>query len=277
MKLQAFVPLVTYTDPNADAIATNAVAVAALLGADLNALAVNVDIPSVSNALSRFLLDVPGMIRDAEATSRRHGDRLLAAIEEQAKAAGVATTAERITETPPLLGATAAIRARYHDISLVGWEQDNATSRATAESVIFGSGRPVLLLPESAEIAAFDHVAVAWDGSRASARAVADAQPFLARASRVSVLSVLDEKPLSADEGDRLAASLRRAGLSAETVPLRGKGMPVAETLQNSALDRGCTLLVMGGYGHSRVRDFVMGGATEGVLKALSMPVLLSH
>lgn len=277
MKIEAFLPLVTYTDPNADAIAANAVAVAALLGADLNVLAVNVTIPQVSNALSRFLLDVPDMIRQAETTSRRHAERLVEAVEAAAKTAGVTVTAETIADTPPLLGATAALRARYHDLSLVGLEAENPTSRSTAESVVFGSGRPVVLLPETVDAGAFDHVAVAWDGSRVAARAVADARPFLARARRVSVLTVVDEKPLAVEDGERLAAGLRRSGVEAESVALRGKGAAVARTLQDGAMERGGGLLVMGGYGHSRVRDFVMGGATEGVLKALSMPVLLSH
>lgn len=277
MKLQAFLPLVTYTDPNSDTVAANAAAVAALLDADLNVLAVNVTIPPVSNALSRFLLDVPDMIREAETTSRKHGERLTAAVEAAASAAGVAVRAERIAETQPLLSATAALHARYHDLVLVGLEADNPTSRATAESAVFGSGRPVLLLPETFDADAFDHVAIAWDGSRVAARAAADARPFLARARKVSVLTVVDEKPLAAEDGERLAATLRRGGLEAEAVVLRGKDAPVARTLQDVARERGAGLLAMGGYGHSRVRDFVIGGATEGVLKSLSLPVMLSH
>ncbi len=277
MKLQAFLPLVTYTDPNSDAVAANAVAVAALLGADLGVLAVNVTIPQVSNALSRFLLDVPDMIRQAETTSRKHGERLIAAVEAAGKAAGVAVSAETITESQPLLSATAALHARYHDIVLIGLEADNPTSRTTAESVVFGSGRPVVLLPETVDAGAFDHVAIAWDGSRVAARAAADARPFLARAKKVSVLTVADEKKLVVEDGARLAESLRRGGVEAEAAVLHGKGAAVARTLQDGAKERGCGLLVMGGYGHSRVRDFVMGGATEGVLKSLSMPVMLSH
>src|SRR5690606_1008056 len=236
MKIEAFLPLVTHTDPNADTIAGNAVAVAALIGADLNVLAVNVAIPPVSNALSRFLLDVPDMIRQAETTSRKHGERLVEAVEEAAKAAGVTVAVETMTDTPPLMGATAALRARYHDIALVGLEADNPTSRSTAESVVFGSGRPVVLLPETLDAADFDHVAIAWDGSRVAARAVTDARPFLARARRVSVLTVVDEKPLAAEDGERLAASLRRAGLEAEAVKLTGRNAAVARTLQEGAL-----------------------------------------
>lgn len=277
MKLQAFLPLVTYTDANDDAVAPNAAALASLLGADLHALAVNVTIPQVSSALSRFLLDVPDMIRQAEATSRGHGERLVAAVTAAAQGARVEVTTDTISETPPLLSATVALHARYHDLSLIGWEAQNPTSRATAESVVFGSGRPAVLMPQAMDIAAFDHVAIAWDGSRVAARAAADARPFLARASKVSVLTVVDEKPLSSEDGERFAASLRRAGVDAQAQTLTGRNTAVAATLQEGAQARGCGLLVMGGYGHSRVRDFVMGGATEGVLKALSMPVLLSH
>ncbi len=277
MKIQAFLPLVTYTDPNSDAVAANAAAVAAQLGADLNVLAVNIAIPQVKNALSRFLLDVPDMIRQAETGSRRHGERLVALVEAAAEAAGVATTAAAIVESQPLLAATAALHARYHDLVLLGLETDNPTSHATAESMVFGSGRPVLLMPETMATGAFDHVAIAWDGSRVAARAAADARPFIERARKVSVLTVADEKELVVEDGERLAASLRRGGVEAEAVVLYGKGAPVAKTLQDGARERGCGLIAMGGYGHSRVRDFVMGGATEGVLKTLSLPVMLSH
>lgn len=277
MKLQAFLPLVTYIDPVSEAVAANAAKVARLLDADLNVLVVNVAVPHVSNALSRFMLDVPDMIRQAEATSRGHGERLIAAVEAAATAAQVGTTVETTSETPPLLAASASIAARYYDIALAGWEADNPTARTTAESLLFGAGRPVTLLPGEFDLAALDHVAIAWDGSRVAARAVADARPFLARARSVSVLSVVDEKPLATDDGERLASSLRRAGVEAEAVKLTGGRRAVAMTLQEGARERGAGLLVMGGYGHSRVRDFVIGGATEGVLKSLIMPVMLSH
>ena len=91
------------------------------------------------------------------------------------------------------------------------------------------------------------------------------------------MLSVVDEKPLTTGDGEKLAASLQQAGINAEAVTLKGGGKAIAATLQENARERGCGLLVMGGYGHSRIRDFVMGGATEGVLKALTMPVMLSH
>ncbi|KQZ96302.1 hypothetical protein ASD64_17610 [Mesorhizobium sp. Root157] len=278
MKYQTFLPLVTYADPNTDAVAANAAAVAASIGADLHALAISADIPDVSNALSKLLLNVPEMIREAEALSRKRGAHLLQVVKEQASTIGVNVTTNEIAAPIAMLGDVAATDARYYDLSLLGWEAGNATSRMTAEAVVFGSGRPTILLPELSRAASIDHIAIAWDGSRVAARAVADARPFLERAARITVFTVLDEKPLKEkDAGEQLVASLRQRGLPAEAVSINAEDCPIAETLQQHAIERGCKLLVMGGYGHTRIRDFVLGGATAGVLNDLLLPVLLSH
>jgi nucleotide-binding universal stress UspA family protein len=276
--LHAFVPLVTYPEANADVLADHAVRVAANLAAEVHALAINADIPDVSNALSTLLLDTPGLIRQAEARSRQRGEQLMAALTEKAAVAGVKMTTAAVTSPPALLGDTASLHARYFDLSLVGWESGNVTSRMTAEAVVFRSGRPTILLPEQFDVRPFDHVAIAWDGSRVAARAVADARLVLGPATRISVITVLDEKPLKdKDAGERLAVTLRERGLDADAVPTKAQDCPIAETLQRTAIEKGCQLLVMGGYGHSRIRDFVLGGATEGVLAELLLPVLLSH
>lgn len=278
MQLQIFAPLVTHPETNADEIATLAVSLAHRLGARLHATAINADIPDVSNPLARLLLDTPDMIGQARAASRQRGAHLLALFKEKAGAAGVEIATSAVAAPVPALGDTAAMRARYFDLSLVGWEAANAASRMAAETIVFGSGRPVLLLPVRSDVAAFDHLAIAWDGSRVAARAVADARLFLERSSRVSVITVVGEKALEErDAGERLADRLRACGLTVEAVAADIEGRPIAETLQRIAIGRGCQLLVMGGYGHSRIRDFVLGGATAGILNDLRMPVLLSH
>jgi len=279
--LQALVPLVTYPEANSDDLAAQAVSVAARLGARLHILAVNADIPDVSNALSSLLLDTPGMIKQAEANSRRRGDHLIDLFREQAAAAKVEVTASTLMAPLASLADTAAMRARYFDLNIVGWEAGNPTSQMTAEAIVFGSGRPTVLLPRMSmlsEAPDFGHVAIAWDGTRVAARAVGDARPFLERAARISVVTVVGEKPLKeADAGERLAEGLRGRGLNAEAVTVQARDCPIAETLQQTAIERGCQLLVMGGYGHSRIRDFILGGATQGVLAQLAMPVLLAH
>jgi hypothetical protein len=106
----------------------------------------------------------------------------LAAIKRTASRTFVELTTSEIPVAPVAFGDVAAAHARYVDISLIGWEPTNPISRMTAEGLMFGTGRPVVLLPDTAEIGSIDHVAIAWDGSRVAARAVADAPPFLQRA-----------------------------------------------------------------------------------------------
>jgi nucleotide-binding universal stress UspA family protein len=251
---------------------------AGLIGVDIHALAINADIPPVSNALSRFLLNVPEMIRQAEALSRQRGEHLLALVKESALSAGIGVTTNMVSAPLAALSDIAAVQARYFDSVLIGLEPGNVTSRMTAETVIFGAGRPSILLPDLCDVGAMDHVAIAWDGSRVAARAVGDALPLLQRATRISILTVLDEKPLKEnDAAERLVGSLRSRGLAAEIAPIRTEDCPIAETLQQRAIERGASLLVMGGYGHSRVRDFVLGGATQGILSDPLMPILISH
>lgn len=278
MKLEAFVPFVTYPEAGSDAFAAHAVSFAARIDARLHALAINADIPDISNPLSKWLLDTPALIQRAEAASRQRGEHLLAMLKKGADDGGVEIATSSIAAPIAMLGEVAASRARYFDLSFVGWEAKNATSRMTAEAMVFGSGRPTILLPELSEVVTLDHVAIAWDGSRVAARAVADAGFLLGRVSCISVITVLGEKPLTEkDAGKRLAGMLCERGLNAKFISIDAQDRPIAETLQQAAIEKGARLLVMGGYGHSRIRDFVLGGATEGVLSDLSMPVLLSH
>lgn len=278
MKPHFFLPLATYPEANSEAVASSAASIAAQFNAELHAVVLNPAIPQVSNALSTLLLDTPKMIRDAEASSRRHGKQLLAAVETSAKEAGVEVAIGEIAVPVAALGEAACERARYFDLALLGWEAGNQTSRMLAEAVVFGAGRPAVILPSLSAVGTIDHVAIAWDGSRVAARAVADARPFLEKASRISVITVLNEKKLrDADAAERLAAGLRQRGLTAEAVPTQIGSSSIGVTLQEAAMSLGAQLLVMGGYGHSRVRDFVLGGATEGILSDLRLPVLLSH
>jgi nucleotide-binding universal stress UspA family protein len=278
MRTQAFLPLITYPDGNSDRVAANATALAAFLGADLHAAVFNVDIPNVSNTLSRLLLQLPDLIRETEAASQSRGEHLLAMVQAEAAERAVHLTTSVFTAGPVSLGEAATEAARYFDLAILGWEVGNETSRSAAEAVVFGSGRPTVLLPASANIGPVQHVAIAWDASRVAARAVADALPFLQRATRTTVFTMLGEKPLAHyDVAERLAVSLGKRGVLAESISIRAEGHPIGLTLQEHALKHGADILVMGAYGHSAIRDFILGGATESVLDDLRLPVLLSH
>lgn len=277
MKLQAFLPLITYPEANSDSVAASATAMAAWLDADLHATSFDVDMPPGWDVWLRMLyVGLPELLREAEKVSRERGTQLLDLVREQAAERGVSLVKSRAEQ--PLLGEIIAEHARYFDISLLGREVGNLTSRAIAQALTFGSGRPVVVLPAAIETRSILHVAIAWDGSRVAARAAADALPLLQRASKISVLTVVDEKPLKGDAiTERLADGLGKRGMAAQGFSVKRGASAIGMSLQEHALERKADLLVMGGFGHSVVRDFVLGGATENILDDLRLPVLLSH
>jgi len=278
MKTRSFLPILTYPDAHSEASIRNAAALAGLVSEELHVVALEADIPPVTSALSRVLMDLPEVIRNAETLSAQAGARLTDLARGKAEANGLTVTARTLKAAPALLGEAAASEARYFDFALVGWSSGNPGIQMLAEAIVFGSGRPTILVPEGAEANGINRIAIAWDGSRVAARALADATRLLERAEKVHVVTVTDEKPL-ADKaaGDRLAEGLLQAGVKASFSPFRAEDCPIAETLQRHALELDAQLLIMGGYGHSRLRDFVLGGATAGVLGDLRLPVLLSH
>jgi nucleotide-binding universal stress UspA family protein len=278
MTIQAIVPIATYPESIRPQHFDSIAALAKGLGCDIHALVLLAKFPQVANALSSLLLDVPDMIRNAEARSRKSGDELLSALTKAAASAEVDLTSGQAFPGPDLAGEIAAERARYFDLAMIGVSPENDVSRNVAEAVVFGAGRPVLLVPEALRTGDPEHAVIAWDGSRVAARAVADATVLLGRMRKVTVLCVLNEKPLPNDDiGDRLAAALKRRGVAAEARSIELEDQPIGHSLQGFALDDGAGLLVMGAYGHSRLRDFVLGGATRAIIDDLRIPVLMSH
>jgi nucleotide-binding universal stress UspA family protein len=146
------------------------------------------------------------------------------------------------------------------------------------EAVLLRSGRPVLVVPYfESRTPTFGSITVAWDGSTPSARALADAIPLLQRATQVSVVTVLRDRPRVEDEaGPRLVQHLARHGVDAQFRALPSS-IPVAETLLSHISDAGSDLLVMGAYGHSRLRETILGGASRGILGSMTVPVFMSH
>ena len=171
--------------------------------------------------------------------------------------------------------------ARRFDLSVVGQaEPDKSTfDELIIEGALFGSGRPVLVVPyiQSAGLS-LNHVMVCWDGSRNAARAVADAMPFLVKAKMVDVVTIVGEKGKS-DEipGADIAEHLARCGLKVELRRELFGDIEVANNLLSLASDLSADFLVMGGYGHSRLREFILGGATRGILSSMTVPTLMSH
>ncbi|AWU95433.1 universal stress protein (plasmid) [Azospirillum ramasamyi] len=278
MKMRMLVPLHTYPDGNPDSIARQVAMYARHLQADVCALACNIDLPNASSLLGTLAINVPAMIREAKAGSRARSTALIGAMKAELDPLGIPLRTLEAERYPAEFGEIIAREARYHDIVLFGMGPRDGTSRLTAEAVIFASGRPVLLVPEAGPAIVPDHVVIAWDGGSAAARAVSDAHAFLRRAGTVTIVTVAGEKvPMEEDAGDRLAEYLADHDIDAGLARLQSDGRPIADILQAHVQEVGAGLLVMGGFGHSRMRDFVLGGATRGMLDDLRVPVLVSH
>ena len=148
-----------------------------------------------------------------------------------------------------------------------------------AESVLFEAGRPVIIVPyiQKAPLK-LDRVMACWDGSRPAARAIADAMPLLERAGLVEVVIVSNERG-KRDEipGADMGQHLARHGLKVDIKRISEGSIDVADALLSHAADFSADLIVMGGYGHSRLREFVLGGVTHSILKSMTAPVLMSH
>ena len=278
MKIDILAPVHTYPHGNSDNFGLHVAAIAQHLNADVHALMLHADFPHVSSVLGDMLVDVSSLMSDAKAKSRDRGSVLIQAMELEMKRIGISLRTTEVKCFEGIFGDTVTSHARYHDLVVVGIGPDDTTMQETTEAAIFGSGRPTLLVPDSSVPATFEHVMIAWDGSRVAARAVSDARDFLQRAQTITIASVTDEKPLPHDDPDnRLAEYFTRHDIEATVAQVQGRGHPIAETLQEHAREIGAGMLVMGAFGHSRIRDFVLGGATNGILKDLRLPVLLSH
>jgi nucleotide-binding universal stress UspA family protein len=124
-----------------------------------------------------------------------------------------------------------------------------------------------------------EKVVCCWDGSRTAARAINDALPFLKKANAVELLIVEDEKPANEQvlRGTEIGQHLARHDIKVGVKTMPAAGMDVAKAISSHVSGGSTSLLVMGGYGHSRMREFVFGGVTRGMLSAMTVPVFMSH
>lgn len=169
-----------------------------------------------------------------------------------------------------------AAYARTSDLLVVGRPAaDRGVLPETLEAALFDSGRP-LLIPGSAPVAP-DTAAIAWKPTREAARAVAAAMPFLAAAKRVVILTAAEDDKTDRRDTARLVVALQRHDIAAESRNLQPGSRSAADTLLAAASEIGAGLLVMGGYGHSRLRELVFGGVTEHVIRGAALSVLMAH
>jgi len=170
---------------------------------------------------------------------------------------------------------------RRFDVAIVGQAQPEISSmeQIIGETTLFESGRPLIMVPYI-QRAPFktDNVMICWDGSRTAARAVADAIPIIRKSGRVEIVIVASERGKQDEiEGADIGQHLARHGLKVDVHRITGGNIDVGDALLSHAADSGADFMVMGGYGHSRLREFVLGGVTRSIFESMTVPILLSH
>lgn len=180
-----------------------------------------------------------------------------------------------------------ALHARYARLLIMSKAEDRQSTASPIttnlpETVIMAAGRPVLMVPAVGTISTIgDRVLFCWDKKREATRAFADAAPLL-RASKELVVLAIDEDTQSLRDQDiqenDFSSLCTALGYPAPKVLSRSsKGVGVGNVILNTATDYGSDLIVMGAYGHSRMRQWIMGGASKTLLSAMTVPVMLSH
>ncbi len=223
----------------------------------------------------------PEIIESQRSESDKKASVAVARFERSAKLAGI--SAETRTISTSIAGAADEIGriGRRFDLMVVGQpeRQKSLPDEVVDEGVLFESGRPVIFVPFIHKGGVkLDRIMVCWDGSRAASRAIADAMPLLKKAKQVEIV-IISDKPGRTDEvsGADLGQHLARHGLNVEVKRITSPDIDVPSTILSYAADSSADMIVMGGYGHSRLREFILGGATRGLLESMTVPVLMSH
>lgn len=213
---------------------------------------------------------------------RKRAERGLDDFENCVRRLGLPSFEKRLVDDEA--GAGVCLQARYADLVVIGQNDPNELSPVVMpdfpQYVVLNSGRPVLLVPYAGQ---FDNIGnrvlVAWDASMAATRAVAGAIPLLRRAQVINVAVFnpqLQPQAHGAQPGADLAEYLARHGIKID-ISQQQTDQEIGDALLSLAADKGVDLIIMGGYGHARFREILLGGATRTVLETMTVPVLMSH
>lgn len=229
---------------------------------------------AVQAVVDRLEADATAAEAAARAGVKQFADSAGIAMRDAPGGAGV--SAEMVVEQGSQ-SAWVAQYGRFADLVVMGRGSPDDGTQDTLEAALMDTGRPLLIAPATAPAAIGATVLIAWKDTPEAARAVSCAMPFIARAKRVVIATVVEDGAKEDTSGARLQRALRWHNPAVELHALaRGTGSP-AEALHAEAAKLGADLLVMGGYSHSRLREVVFGGFTRHTLTVSTVPVLMAH
>ena len=260
-----------------DFAADYATSIAATFGAHVTGIAFLYEPVIPDGTLGGVPVDLIELQREENSKIARDA---ISRFEAGVKKAGVASETRQLDATFGGAATPFAQVARRFDISVVAQAQreQGATDELIIEGALFESGRPVIVVPYIQKSGlTLERVLACWDGGRTAARAIADAMPFLERAKAVDLVIVAEERKNDEITGVRTSEHLTRHGVAVSVKRIAKGDLAVQDVILSYAADSGADFMVMGGYGHSRLREFILGGVTRGILNSMTVPVLMSH
>jgi nucleotide-binding universal stress UspA family protein len=259
-------------------VVDSAVSLAAARGIHLDAVALGYEMADAGLVVEAGGAAATAVFAAAQERATAQANAALSVFETEARAAGISYKSIAFAGVPFEAAAVISAQSRIHDMAIVLQpepDRDPFDNNIPLE-LLFQSGGPVLFIPYTHK-GPFNpkRIGIAWDGSRLAARAVRDAAPFLAHAHSIIIISVNEAKESAS--AATLAASLTRHGLTAGIQHIDSERKNIQPAILSIAADEALDLLVMGGYGHSRLQERILGGVTRGMIQSMTVPTLMSH
>ncbi|WP_298876179.1 universal stress protein [uncultured Bradyrhizobium sp.] len=261
------------------AVIDGSISLAASLNAHVDAVAVGY-VASTAAYVMEGGAAVAAVFEMERERAVERAEAALAVFRSEAGNADISCTCHPLGAIPVDAAGSLGEMARLHDLSVVlqpDPEQvtfDNDIPR----EILFQAGGPVLFLPYTfrGNFKA-KRIGICWDGSRVAARALRDAATFLARADDIAIIAINEDDAAPGVSANNLAKHLGRRGLSPRMIGLSATRADIQPTILSLAADENLDVLVMGGYGHSRLQERFLGGVTRAMLDAMTIPTLMSH
>jgi nucleotide-binding universal stress UspA family protein len=245
--------------------------------------------------VGEFLLpgwaDVPGqVVAEQRRKETERGEAVLQQFRDTAEKQGISYET-RMAEVPAdSVADEVAVNARYSDLAILGQvnpDEIPTGGRHIVETVVMGAGRPVLVVPyigapkaANGDLRIGRNIMVSWDAGREATRAVNDAMPFLERADKATVVAINPTRSFGrhGDEpGADIGLHIARHDVKVDVTHYNMGDMGPGDAMLSRVSDLDADMLVMGAYGHSRMREIILGGATRTILEHMTVPVLMSH
>ncbi len=218
-------------------------------------------------------------IIELEERARKTGDRAVASLTERCKRIAVQTEICRVEVMPSEMPTLCVSKARCADafVATAPYQREDLPIwDELVEAVMFEAGQGLYLVPRGAGAKPLKSAIVAWRNTRESARALTAALPFLKSATRTRIV-IVDAPAATKEQAKDLVAHLARHGIKADVGAIETGGKAVSDALLNEAHAISADLIVMGAYGHSRLREWILGGATREMIEKSDLPILMAH